>query len=135
MRVNVYGEELTDRIELVEKQVDESGEVYTFYGLRLWLKFPNQDWWIHRKVAGELDDDSTAITIWAMSKEKLQLTLDRMSSVLQGTYDEYGIHPIEQPIEDWRNVRPGSSLHELGCPRSNPSMEAQDAPCECRRTG
>lgn len=83
MRVNVYGEELTDRIELVEKAVDEGGEVYTFYGLRLWLKFPNQEWWIHRKVAGELDDDSSAITIWAPSKEKLGILLDRMREVLE----------------------------------------------------
>jgi hypothetical protein len=71
MRVNVYGEELTDRVELVEKSVDEGGEVYTFYGVRFWLKFPNQEWWIHRKVDGIEDDDSSAITIWATSKEKL----------------------------------------------------------------
>jgi hypothetical protein len=96
MRVNVYGEELTDRIELVEKQVIEAGTsgVYTFYGLRLWLKFPNQDWWLHRKVNNDIDDDSTAITIWAPSKEKLALMLKRMESVLEGNYAEYGIHNI-----------------------------------------
>lgn len=67
MRVNIYGEELTDRIELVTKQVDD----YTFYGVRFWLKFPNQEWWIHRKVDGQPDDDSTAITFWATSREEL----------------------------------------------------------------
>ena len=67
MRVNVYGEELTDRIELVTKEVED----YVFYGIRFWLKFPNQDWWIHRKVDEELDDDSTAITFWNTSKEGL----------------------------------------------------------------
>ena len=58
MRVNIYGEELTDRIERVTKEVTEeaTGEVFTFYGVRFWLKFPNQDWWIHRKVDGEEDD-------------------------------------------------------------------------------
>lgn len=100
MRVNVYGEELTDRIELVEKSVDEGGEVYTFYGLRIWLKFPNQDWWIHRKINGALDDDSSAITLWAPSKEKLGVVLDRMRGVLEGRYDEYGIHQLEQPIAE-----------------------------------
>lgn len=103
MRVNVYGEELTDRVELVEKAVTEPcptcagtgsvpeeheawaveqlgcqdcqgdgvGETRTFYGLRLWLKFPNQDWWVHRKYHGEVDDDSSAVTIWAPSKDAL----------------------------------------------------------------
>lgn len=74
MRVNVYGEELTDRIELVSKEVTEeaTGEVFTFYGVRLWLKFPNQPWWIHRKVDGEEDDDSSAITVWASTKAALR---------------------------------------------------------------
>ena len=98
MRVNVYGEELTDRIELVEKSVDEGGEVYTFYGIRIWLKFPNQDWWIHRKVNGILDDDSSAVTIWATNKNKLSVLLQRMAGVLEGNYAEYGVHPIEQPV-------------------------------------
>lgn len=73
MRVNIYGEELTDRVELVTKEVTEeaTGKVFTFYGLRFWLKFPNQPWWIHRKVDGEEDDDSSAFTIWAASKERL----------------------------------------------------------------
>lgn len=73
MRVNVYGEELTDRVELVTKDVVEesSGETFTFYGLRFWLKFPNQPWWIHRKTDGEDDDDSTALTVWAPTKERL----------------------------------------------------------------
>jgi hypothetical protein len=84
VRVNVYGEELTDRIELISKEVDEGGEIYFFYGLRLWLKFPNQDWWIHRKVAGELDDDSSAITIWAPSQEELQGLIKRMGFVAEG---------------------------------------------------
>lgn len=73
MRVNVYGEELTDRIELVEKEA----EGFTFWGLRFWLKFPNQDWWIHRKVNGEPDDDSSAITIWAPNLDRLRDLLSK----------------------------------------------------------
>lgn len=95
MRVNVYGEELTDRVTLVEKTVDEGGKIYTFYGIRFWLKFPNQDWWLHRKVDGHIDDDSTAITIWHRDKEALERMFQRALSVLAGTYAEYGITAIE----------------------------------------
>lgn len=78
MRVNIYGEELTNRVELISKKVDG----YTFYGLRFYLKFPNQPWWIHRKVDGEEDDDSTAITVWAQSKVNLRDWLDHAIAVL-----------------------------------------------------
>lgn len=96
MRVNVYGEEITDRIELVEKTVDEGGEVYTFYGIRFWLQFPNQPWWIHRKVNGEMDDDSTAFTVWHRDKDKLELMFRRALGVLRGDNWEYGINEIEK---------------------------------------
>lgn len=87
MRVNVYGEELTDRVELVTKTVeDESGE-FKFYGVRFWLKFPNQPWWIHRKVDGVEDDDSSAITIWSDDRDKLRLLLN--SAVAQILADEF----------------------------------------------
>lgn len=68
MRVNIYGEELTDRIEVIEKVVDDT---HTFYGVRFYLKFPGQDWWLHRKVDGELDDDSSAVTLWTDDRRKL----------------------------------------------------------------
>lgn len=80
MRVNVYAEELTDRIDLVEKTVeDPDGETTTFYGLRLWLKFPTSPWWVHRKYGtGEPDDDSSAVTIWGPDKEFLKLLVEAM---------------------------------------------------------
>lgn len=74
-RVNVYGEELTDRIEIIEKEVEGNH----FYGVRFWLKFPNQPWWIHRKVQGEEDDDSTAITIWG--------TMAMLEDILRRAYN------------------------------------------------
>lgn len=92
MRVNVYGEELTDRVELVTKVVDED---HTFYGVRFWLKFPNQDWWIHRKVDGVPDDDSSAITIWADSKSDLEGVLSRALAAVRHSYDS-GV-PEQQP--------------------------------------
>lgn len=103
MRVNVYGEEITDRIELVEKTVSEGGQgskLYTFYGIRFWLKFPSQPWWIHRKVDGDMDDDSTAITIWSDDKAKLRIMFERAIGVLDGKHGEYGMHDIiETPVE------------------------------------
>lgn len=91
MRVNVYAEELTERIELITKVVPEPGDPYgvkdhTFYGLRFWLKFPNQPWWVHRKAsspAGVDDDDSSAITLWAPSREALQDLLMQALGVTQ----------------------------------------------------
>ena len=73
MRVNVYGEELTDRMEMITKKVvDPDGAEHVFYGLRFWLKFPNQPWWVHRKLDGQDDDDSSAVTFWSDSPHKLQ---------------------------------------------------------------
>lgn len=59
MRVNVYGEELTDEVEVVSKEVDDPkfGK-RTFYGVRMYLKSPPE---LH---AGPEDDDRSAITIW-----------------------------------------------------------------------
>jgi hypothetical protein len=73
LRVNVYGEELTSRVEVVHKTVkDPDGEEYVFYGLRFWLRFPNQPWWVHRKTEGWDDDDSSAVTFWAESLGRIQ---------------------------------------------------------------
>lgn len=100
MRVNIYGEEYDDfRVELVEKHV----EGYTFYGVRLLLKFPNQEWWIHRKVSGIPDDDSSAITIWGRSKRQLE---SLFTSFLMSLYPEGTIivttsaEEIAEGIED-----------------------------------
>lgn len=86
MRVNVYGEELTDRMEVLTREVVEPGsaETFTFYGLRLWLKFPNQPWWVHRKVDGGDDDDSSALTIWAPTREALAGRLRQAVALLDG---------------------------------------------------
>jgi len=63
MRVNVYAEELTDRIEIEPKQIGSR----TFVGLRFFLELPvtiNGE-----QVKGPFmhrlgDDDSSAVTFW-----------------------------------------------------------------------
>ena len=63
MGVNVYAEEMTDRIEILSKELD--GSIFT--GVRFYLWLPStadrkqfQGPFIHR--AG--DDDSSAVTVW-----------------------------------------------------------------------
>jgi hypothetical protein len=55
MRINVYDEELTSEVKLVEKTA-ETGIIY--YGARVYLKSPDV---LH---TGPDDDDRTAITFW-----------------------------------------------------------------------
>ena len=63
MRVNVYVEELTDRVEVIEKKIDER----TLYGLRFYLYLPvsnGRELTRGPFVHHEGDDDSAAITFW-----------------------------------------------------------------------
>lgn len=78
MRVNVYAEELTDKIEIVTKQTPD-GE---FTGLRIYLELPVTVPRTDIQPAGPLgvdqvrgpfmhhadDNDSAAITIWGKSQ-------------------------------------------------------------------
>lgn len=56
MRLNVYGEELTDEVTLEARQV--VGHEKPFYGIRVYLESP--------EVLGVAkdDDDRSAITLW-----------------------------------------------------------------------
>lgn len=61
MRVNIYGEELTERTEIVKKTVDQK----LFYGVRFYLK-SHPD--LHHS---ESDNDESAVTFWIpWTKEK-----------------------------------------------------------------
>lgn len=61
MRINIYEEELTDEVELIVKEVPQAGGVVeTFYGVRLYLKSPEE---ILKHSTPE-DDDRNAITLW-----------------------------------------------------------------------
>lgn len=63
MRVNVYAEEMTDRVEVVSKVID--GQEFT--GVRFYLELPATVGGIQHKgpfLHREDDDDSSAVTFW-----------------------------------------------------------------------
>lgn len=79
MRVNVYAEEMTDRVEIVSKVI--GGQ--TFTGVRFYLELPAtvgnvqyQGPFIHR----EGDDDSSAVTFWG--KKSLRAVLQKALHML-----------------------------------------------------
>lgn len=69
MRVNVYAEEMTERIEIISKTTPEG----TFTGVRFYLELPvtkptpdGHGMQIHRGpfMHSPTDDDSAAVTFW-----------------------------------------------------------------------
>lgn len=84
MRINVYAEELTSRVERIEKKVNGR----TFVGYRLYLELPVttptggqiSGPFIH---AGADDDDSSAITFW--SRERLRSALQALQKLIEET--------------------------------------------------
>lgn len=88
MRVNVYAEELTERVEIVTKTID--GQDFT--GLRLYLELPatqevnggvvqHRGPFLHRPG----DDDSSAVTFWG--KQDLRLLLRKALAILDAHYE------------------------------------------------
>ena len=83
MRVNVYAEEMTDRVEIVAKEID--GQRFT--GLRFYLELPaTVD---GRQYRGPFqhrpgDDDSSAVTFWG--KRDLRDTLRQALALLDEHY-------------------------------------------------
>lgn len=90
MRVNVYAEEITDRVELVTKENDEGSWV----GVRFYLELPvtkpdgrgghfhYSGPFLHR----DGDDDSSAVTFWG--KRKLREALVRAIELIDQHYEE-----------------------------------------------
>lgn len=84
MRVNVYAEEMTERIEIVSKKIGN----YTFTGLRIYLHLPVtvkgkqiQGPFMHSPI----DDDSSAITFWG--KRDLRKVLRKALEILDNHYN------------------------------------------------
>jgi len=80
MRVNIYAEEMTDRVEILEKTLHG----IKFTGLRIYLYLPVTHGqieikgpFIHRKG----DDDSSAITFWGKTdlREVLITALNKLN--------------------------------------------------------
>jgi hypothetical protein len=100
MRVNVYAEEMTDRVEIISKEIDGQ----TFTGLRLYLYLPVTKPATTTHVSGTVehrvqqlrgpflhhdgDDDSAAITFWG--KRDLRDVLDVMRHALDEHYKARG---------------------------------------------
>ena len=88
MRVNIYAEEMTDRVEIITKHIDG----VDFTGLRIYLELPvtdehgtqHQGPFIHRPG----DDDSSAVTFWG--KRDLRPLLEKALALLDKHYAKRG---------------------------------------------
>ncbi len=83
MRVNIYAEELTDRVEIISKEID--GRTYT--AVRFYLELPCTV--NGQNVSGPFmhrpgDDDSAAVTFWG--KQDLRNLLAKALDLLDKHY-------------------------------------------------
>jgi hypothetical protein len=90
MRVNIYAEEMTDRLEIISKEIDG----HTFTGLRFYLELPvtapHPEYpqavqqirgpFMHRPG----DDDSSAVTFWG--KRDMRRMLSAALEMLDAHY-------------------------------------------------
>jgi hypothetical protein len=98
MRVNIYAEDMTDRLSITSKEFD--GHVYT--GLRFWLELPAtvsgkqyQGPFMHKPG----DDDSSAVTFWG--KRDLREVLKKALDMLDEHYEKRdGPSTAANPFED-----------------------------------
>jgi hypothetical protein len=93
MRVNVYAEEMTDRIEIISKTIEGTA----FTGLRIYLELPAtvdgkqyQGPFMHNPG----DDDSSAVTFWG--KQDLRTVLVQ---ALQKLNEHYAKHESVTAID------------------------------------
>lgn len=87
MRVNVYAEELTNRVELITKTVKEGGtftgiRFYTYLPVSLADSSPIRGPFIHH----EGDDDSAAVTFWG--KQDMRPLLRKALGLLDAHYGD-----------------------------------------------
>jgi hypothetical protein len=84
MRVNIYAEEMTDKVEIIAKEI----EGRTYMGCRFYLELPAtvngkqyQGPFMHRPG----DDDSSAVTFWG--KRDLRVVLRKALAMLDEAYE------------------------------------------------
>lgn len=135
MRVNVYAEELTDRVEIISKTT----EAGSFVGLRIYLELPisvpagSGHNITHRGpfIRRSGDDDSSAVTIWT-SAESVGLR-----QVLQKALNE--LEKYHQRLKGGVISAPGKSSYTFstvgdccrhGYPRNEVCPVSQTKPCE-----
>ena len=75
MRINLYEEELTDEVRLVEKTAENTR--ITYYGVRFYLKSAPE---LHNT---DIDDDRSAVTFWFGDRYLCQAFRDRCAVLLQ----------------------------------------------------
>jgi hypothetical protein len=78
MRINIYSQELTKEITVIQKQAADTGILY--YGIRMYLASPDI---LHHT---EQDDDRSAITFWipnaeSFTKNDLAVLFGRMAEL------------------------------------------------------
>ena len=104
MRVNIYAEETTGRIEIVSKVIDGQ----TFTGLRFYLAFPGPDgkpqFFEHRPG----DDDSSAVTFWG--KQDLGSLLAKAFYLLSKHYAAERRVPDSKPTVNTETAHEPSSV-------------------------
>ncbi len=93
MRVNVYAEEMSDRVEIVAKETDGM----RFTGLRLYLELPTTINGKNYKGPFMHHDDSAAVTFWG--KRDLRTVLRKMLAKLDEHYEKSPPHTIEETPE------------------------------------
>jgi len=115
MRVNIYAEEMTNRIEIIEKEIDGNKfEACRFY-LYLPVTVPSpqgypdtnnvQGPFIHR----EGDDDSAAVTFWSRGKlrEILQQAIDKLDehhaykAYVKNCHSDHNVFVQEFRFNEW----------------------------------
>ncbi len=79
MRINLYEEELTDEVRVVQTTASNTG--ITYYGTRFYLKSAPE---LH---ASESDDDRSAVTFWFGSRELCDTFAKRCGRLLQNPLD------------------------------------------------
>jgi len=130
MRVNVYAEELTPRVQVVHKTI----EAGSFIGLRLFLELP-----ISAPIPGGYniehrgpfvrrsgDDDSSSVTFWAHSKADLSALLSGALAELHKFSErtpQGGQTSQVQPGDIIRHENKLSSHHSDGAKDPYPSQD------------
>lgn len=94
MRVNIYAEELTDRIEIHSKLIE--GQQFT--GLRIYLELPvtlpDGTQAAGPFMHGPGDDDSSAVTFWG--KQDLRVVLRKALAMLDEHYERHEPAPVPE---------------------------------------